>query len=48
MNLQCTFCHQSHDPREQAPISPANGEAEFTLRKTVNPETVCLKCHGQL
>ena len=52
MNLQCNTCHQGHDPREEAPGSSATGpgadEAAFTLRKQVNPETTCLKCHGQM
>lgn len=51
MNLKCNTCHQGHDPREEAPGSSATaasqGDAGFTLRKQVNPETVCLKCHGQ-
>ena len=52
MNLKCNTCHQGHDPREEAPGSsataPAQSDAGFTLRKQVNPETICLKCHGQL
>lgn len=52
MNLQCNTCHQGHDPREEAPGSSATGTAQtdtdITLRKQVNPEAVCLKCHGQL
>lgn len=52
MNLKCNTCHQGHDPREEAPGSSANGarqdETGFTLRKQVNPETTCLKCHGQM
>jgi phosphotransferase system HPr-like phosphotransfer protein len=52
MNLQCNTCHQGHDPREEAPGSSATGpgpdDAALTLRKQVNPETVCLKCHGQM
>jgi len=47
MNLQCNTCHQGHDPREEAVIPPTTANAAFTLRKTVNPETTCLKCHGQ-
>jgi nitrate/TMAO reductase-like tetraheme cytochrome c subunit len=46
MNLQCNFCHQGHDPREEAPIPPTT-KASFTLRKMVDPETTCLKCHGK-
>lgn len=52
MNLQCNSCHQGHDPREEAPGSSATGVAQtssdFTLRKQVNPEAICLKCHGQM
>jgi nitrate/TMAO reductase-like tetraheme cytochrome c subunit len=52
MNLKCTTCHQGHDPREEAPgasaTSPQQGTADFALRKQVNPETTCLKCHGQM
>lgn len=52
MNLSCTTCHQGHDPREEAQGSSATAapqsEQGFTLRKAVNPETTCLKCHGQM
>jgi|JI6StandDraft_1071083.scaffolds.fasta_scaffold104898_2 nitrate/TMAO reductase-like tetraheme cytochrome c subunit len=52
MSLNCNTCHQGHDPREEAPGSSATGVAQgdagFTLRKAVNPETTCLKCHGQM
>jgi nitrate/TMAO reductase-like tetraheme cytochrome c subunit len=51
MNLSCTSCHQGHDPREEAQGASATSvpqsDAGFTLRKQVNPETTCLKCHGQ-
>jgi len=51
MNLQCNTCHEGHDPREEAQGSSATAAAQddhgFTLRKQVNPETTCLKCHGQ-
>jgi hypothetical protein len=47
MKLSCNFCHQGNDPREEAPIPPTDGNAGFTLRKMVNPETTCLKCHGR-
>lgn len=51
MNLQCNTCHQGHDPREEAQGASADSvqqdDTAFTLRKQVNPETVCLKCHGQ-
>lgn len=51
MNLQCNTCHQGHDPREEAPGSSADSSqatTDITLRKQVNPETVCLKCHGRM
>jgi nitrate/TMAO reductase-like tetraheme cytochrome c subunit len=51
MNLRCNTCHQGHDPREEAQGASADSvqqdDTAFTLRKQVNPETVCLKCHGQ-
>ena len=51
MNLQCSTCHEGHDVRDEtvgsaADTAPLDSTA-FTLRKTVNPETACLKCHGQ-
>ena len=52
MNLACNTCHQGHDPRDEAQGSsataPPQGDAGFTLRKQVNPETTCLKCHGRM
>lgn len=52
MNLRCTTCHQGSDPREEALGSSATAMPQstdaFTLRKQVNPETTCLKCHGQM
>lgn len=48
MKLRCNTCHEGHDPREEAPVPPTAGDAGFTLRKQVNPETTCLKCHGQM
>ncbi|MBV6476980.1 MAG: hypothetical protein KJZ92_00940 [Rhodocyclaceae bacterium] len=51
MNLRCNTCHEGHDPREEAQGAAADAtpqsDAGFTLRKQVNPETACLKCHGQ-
>ncbi|WP_051341085.1 hypothetical protein [Azospirillum halopraeferens] len=47
MDLQCTFCHRGSDPREEAPVPPTLTDAGFTLRKSVNPETSCLACHGR-
>lgn len=48
MKLQCNTCHDGHSPREEAPIPPTENDAGYTLRKQVNPETTCLKCHGQM
>lgn len=52
MNLSCNTCHQGHDPRDEAPGSsataPSQSTTDFTLRKQVNVETTCLKCHGQM
>jgi len=55
MNLKCNTCHEGHDPREEAQgasatvaTSPPQDDTGFTLRKQVNPETSCLKCHGQM
>lgn len=52
MKLKCNTCHEGHDPREEAQGSAADGPQQndigFTLRKQVNPETTCLKCHGQM
>lgn len=49
MNLQCNFCHRGNDPREEAPASHADnqGDAAFNLRKMVDVEETCLRCHGQ-
>lgn len=47
MKLQCNTCHLGHDPREEAAVpSSDKGPPLATLRKQVNPETSCLKCHG--
>ncbi|HTY03621.1 MAG TPA: hypothetical protein VMC81_07810 [Rhodocyclaceae bacterium] len=52
MNLHCSTCHQGLDPRDEAPgtsaTAPAQEDAGFVLRKQVNPERTCLKCHGQM
>jgi hypothetical protein len=48
MNLQCNTCHQGHSPREEAPSPPTQADAGYTLRKVVNPEKTCLKCHGEM
>lgn len=50
MSLRCNTCHLGHDPREEAQGGAADATPQtdigFTLRKQVNPETSCLKCHG--
>lgn len=52
MNLSCNSCHQGNDPRDEAPGTSATGTPQsdngFTLRKSVNTEATCLKCHGQM
>jgi len=52
MDLKCNFCHQGHDPRDEAPGTSATGAPQtdkgFTLRKQVNVETTCLRCHGAM
>jgi hypothetical protein len=52
MKLQCNTCHEGLEPREEAQgaaaDAPAQDDTGFTLRKQVNPETSCLKCHGQM
>lgn len=52
MNMSCNTCHQGSDPRDEAQGTSATGTPQtdkgFTLRKTVNPETTCLKCHGPM
>jgi hypothetical protein len=47
MNLQCNFCHQGNDPREEAPANLDTNATGFTLRKMVDPEETCLLCHGK-
>lgn len=44
MDLKCNFCHQGNDPREESPNTQGGN---FTMRKMVNPEKICLRCHGQ-
>ena len=52
MNLSCTTCHQGSDPRDEAQGTSATGTPQtdngFTLRKAVNVETTCLKCHAPM
>jgi len=50
MDLRCNTCHEGHDQRDEHPLSSATSQRNggFALRKLVNPETTCLKCHGQM
>jgi nitrate/TMAO reductase-like tetraheme cytochrome c subunit len=49
MDLRCNTCHEGHDPRDEAPGTSATAAPpHLVLRKQVNPETTCLKCHGRL
>ncbi|MBL0087012.1 MAG: hypothetical protein IPP44_10045 [Ideonella sp.] len=50
MDLRCNTCHEGNDPRDRHPLNSATSQREggFPLRKTVNAETTCLKCHGQM
>jgi len=52
MNLSCTTCHQGSDPRDEAQGTSATGTPQtdngFTLRKVVNVEKTCLKCHAPM
>lgn len=47
MDLKCNFCHQGNDPREESPNMENFAKGNFTMRKMVNPEEICLRCHGQ-
>jgi nitrate/TMAO reductase-like tetraheme cytochrome c subunit len=47
MNLRCNTCHQGNDLREETAVPTASpAEAGFAMRKMVDPETTCLKCHA--
>lgn len=48
MNLKCNFCHQGNDLREEAPSPPTGPQTGFTLRKMVDTDKTCLKCHGTM
>lgn len=47
MNLNCNFCHKGNDPREEAPANLNKDNVGFTLRKMVDPQETCLRCHGR-
>lgn len=47
MNLRCNTCHQGNNPREETAVpAVSSGEAGYAMRKMVDPETTCLKCHA--
>lgn len=48
MNLSCNTCHQGHDPRDEANQTSASVRSAAPLRKQVDAEAVCLKCHGRM
>lgn len=49
MKLACNFCHTGSDPREETtwldPVANTPSMA-FSMRKMVNVEETCLRCHG--
>lgn len=49
MQMRCTTCHEGNSPRDEAPnTSASNQNQNLVLRKMVNAETTCLKCHGKM
>ena len=49
MKMRCTTCHEGNEPRDETPGTSASTQGwNLTMRKMVNPETVCLKCHGTM
>lgn len=49
MRMRCTTCHEGNEPRDEAPgTSASSRNGDLVLRKMVNPETVCLRCHGKM
>jgi hypothetical protein len=49
MKMRCTTCHEGNVPRDETPGTSATTQGlNLTMRKMVNPETVCLKCHGTM
>lgn len=49
MNMRCITCHQGNDPRDEAPGTSATSQLEgYALRKHVDTEAVCVRCHGQM
>jgi len=49
MDMRCITCHQGNEPRDEAPGTSASSLiGGYTLRKHVDTEATCLKCHGQM
>lgn len=48
MDLRCNTCHVGHEPRDEAPGTSATAIRQGSLRKQVDVESICLKCHGRL
>jgi hypothetical protein len=49
MQMRCTTCHEGNEPRDEAPGTSASSQnGALVLRKMVNPETICLRCHGKM
>lgn len=48
MNMRCITCHQGNDPRDENPGSSSTVQTDLTLRKMVDPEKICLRCHAQM
>ena len=47
--MRCNTCHQGNDPRDEAPNTSASNQGDdLRLRKMVDPEKVCLMCHGKM
>ena len=48
MQMQCITCHEGNEPRDEAPGTSADSHSgQQNLRKMVNSETICLRCHGK-
>lgn len=49
MKMQCVTCHTGNNPRDEAPNTSADTQGwNLKLRKQVDPEKVCLMCHGTM
>ena len=50
MKLNCNFCHQGHDPRDETTNTSASvtsAQVGDAMRKMVDPSKSCLLCHGK-